>query len=203
MELFDALEPTSPVAVAPLSLGGRVIGLLIADNKFTRAPISPETQEALSAFATTTAIAVEVRKAREQLLTRLAGLPLHRFGEPVQRLEARMLELRRSLESSPREAPPILDFMQRQIESMKSNLEELRQLRETRDVQTKAVPTSRIGALFASAFRAEGFDVEWDDQAAAGQRTGGKRPGSTNARLSSRGTPRTSARPRTAQHSCR
>jgi GAF domain-containing protein/CheY-like chemotaxis protein len=54
-----AFEPASPIVVAPLMARGRPIGLLVADNKFTQAPVSSEDQEALLTFANTAAVAIE------------------------------------------------------------------------------------------------------------------------------------------------
>ena len=53
------LEPTSPVVIVPLSARGQPIGLLVADNKFTLAPISDDDVGALMTFANTAAMAVD------------------------------------------------------------------------------------------------------------------------------------------------
>lgn len=69
-----AFDPAQPIIVAPLLARGAVIGLLIADNKFTASPITPEDTEALLTFANTAAVAIsnaqlyhETRVARERL----------------------------------------------------------------------------------------------------------------------------------------
>ncbi|HBY93816.1 MAG TPA: hypothetical protein DEP84_07565, partial [Chloroflexi bacterium] len=73
-EFVAAFEPAAPLAVAPLVVRGRVIGLLVADNKFTRSPITADDLDALMTFASSTAIAIdntrllhETEEARQQL----------------------------------------------------------------------------------------------------------------------------------------
>jgi len=69
-----AFEPALPLIVAPLIARGEVIGVLVADNKFTQNPITNEDAELLLAFANTAAIAInnfhllrETEVARKQL----------------------------------------------------------------------------------------------------------------------------------------
>lgn len=54
-----ALQPGTDLAVVPLLGRGRAIGMLVADNKFTREPITHELIDSLLAFANTTAGAIE------------------------------------------------------------------------------------------------------------------------------------------------
>ncbi len=70
----EAFEPALPLVVVPLVTRDEVIGLLVADNKFTRSPITPEDIESLLTFANTAAIAIdntqlfhEAKVARERL----------------------------------------------------------------------------------------------------------------------------------------
>lgn len=58
-ELKTAFEPASPLVVAPLRARGQVTGILVADNKFTRAPITDDLIEALLTFVNTAAIAIQ------------------------------------------------------------------------------------------------------------------------------------------------
>ena len=70
----EVFEPALPLIVVPLIAREQVIGLLVADNKFTRSPITSEDIEALLTFANTAAIAIantqlfdEMKVARERL----------------------------------------------------------------------------------------------------------------------------------------
>ncbi|HEV2864644.1 MAG TPA: GAF domain-containing protein [Pyrinomonadaceae bacterium] len=58
-EFLDAFRPTTEVVLIPLLSGEKTIGLLVADNKFTLAPITPEDISALGMFASTAAIAID------------------------------------------------------------------------------------------------------------------------------------------------
>ncbi len=64
--LVSILEPTTEVVLAPLASGDRILGLVVADNKFTKSPITPEIQEALAAFTGTTASVLANLQARRQ-----------------------------------------------------------------------------------------------------------------------------------------
>jgi GAF domain-containing protein len=73
-DFVEAFEPALPLIVAPLVAGGQPIGLLVADNKFTRSPITPEDIESLLTFANTAAVVIdnirlfkETEVARERL----------------------------------------------------------------------------------------------------------------------------------------
>jgi PAS domain S-box-containing protein len=55
----EAFGPALPLVIAPLIARGQTIGLLVADNKFTESPVTPEDEEALLTFANTAAIAIE------------------------------------------------------------------------------------------------------------------------------------------------
>lgn len=58
-EILNTLEPISPVIIAPLVIQNEVIGVVIADNKFTRAPITDEDAALLKTYANTAAIAIQ------------------------------------------------------------------------------------------------------------------------------------------------
>jgi len=55
----EMLQPETDVAIVPLVAREQVIGLLVVDNKFTMAPITHSDIEALLAFASTVAIAID------------------------------------------------------------------------------------------------------------------------------------------------
>lgn len=57
--LHSVFKPTSPMIVAPMIARDRVIGVLVADNKFTEAQVTPADKESLLTFTTTAAIAVD------------------------------------------------------------------------------------------------------------------------------------------------
>jgi len=54
-----AFEPAQPLVVVPLVAREQVIGLLVADNKFTQAPITHADIESLLTFANTAAVAID------------------------------------------------------------------------------------------------------------------------------------------------
>lgn len=56
---IEALEPDFPLVVVPLMARGQPIGLLVADNKFTRSPVTAEDKEALLTFVNTAAVAID------------------------------------------------------------------------------------------------------------------------------------------------
>jgi PAS domain S-box-containing protein len=62
----QAFEPAAPFIIAPLMARDQVIGLLVADNKFTESPITPEDEESLLTFVNTAAIAID----NAELITR-------------------------------------------------------------------------------------------------------------------------------------
>jgi GAF domain-containing protein len=57
-DFVQAFEPALPLIVVPMIVQGRVIGLLVADNKFTHTPITQEDINSLMTFANTAAIAI-------------------------------------------------------------------------------------------------------------------------------------------------
>jgi GAF domain-containing protein/signal transduction histidine kinase len=57
--LHSVFKPASEVIVAPMIARDQVIGVLVADNKFTEAPITQEDKESLLTFTTTAAIAID------------------------------------------------------------------------------------------------------------------------------------------------
>lgn len=75
-DFVTAFEPEFPLAVIPIIARERVLGILVADNKFTRAPITSEDIELLLTFASTAALAIdnvqlfqEAETAREKIRT--------------------------------------------------------------------------------------------------------------------------------------
>jgi len=75
----ETLQPTTPVLAVPLVTHGVVIGMLVADNKFTREPITHEQIDSLLAFANTTAIAIDTHLLLHE--TNLARQKLQSFYE--------------------------------------------------------------------------------------------------------------------------
>lgn len=57
-EFIKAFEPACPLIVVPLIAREMVIGLLVADNKFTRLPVTQEDINSLVTFTNTAAIAI-------------------------------------------------------------------------------------------------------------------------------------------------
>ena len=53
-----ALKVTTPLLAVPLIAGGKVLGMLVVDNKFTQAPITDTDTTALMNYATTAALAM-------------------------------------------------------------------------------------------------------------------------------------------------
>ncbi len=64
-----AFEPAFPLVVVPLIARGEPIGLLVADNKFSRYPITTEDQETLVTFANTAAIAIDNARLYQEAKT--------------------------------------------------------------------------------------------------------------------------------------
>ncbi len=64
-----AFAPAFPLVFAPLLARGQPIGLLVADNKFTHFPITPENEEALMTFVNTAAIAIDNAQTYHQAQT--------------------------------------------------------------------------------------------------------------------------------------
>ena len=54
----EAFRPAGPLVVVPLKAGGRGLGVIVVDNKFTRSEITSHDAEALVTFANTAAIAL-------------------------------------------------------------------------------------------------------------------------------------------------
>lgn len=73
-QFLEAFAPADPLVVVPLVARGRMIGLLVADNKFTRSPITRDDEELLLTFASSAALAIrnfqllsETRDSEERL----------------------------------------------------------------------------------------------------------------------------------------
>ncbi|MEJ2749119.1 MAG: GAF domain-containing protein, partial [Anaerolineae bacterium] len=71
---INIFEPITPLVIAPLMVRDETIGLLVTDNKFTRAPITDGDVELLLTFANTAAVAIdrtrlfhETQAARERI----------------------------------------------------------------------------------------------------------------------------------------
>lgn len=62
----DCFQPDWPLVVVPLLARGQAIGLLVADNKFTKAPITREDEERLLTFANTAAMGIEKNRLLEE-----------------------------------------------------------------------------------------------------------------------------------------
>lgn len=76
---IETFEPDLPFIIVPLLARNQVIGLLVADNKFTHYPITPEDMESLLTFASTAAVAIDnIRLFRE---TEAAQARLRSFYE--------------------------------------------------------------------------------------------------------------------------
>ncbi|MBK8128923.1 MAG: GAF domain-containing protein [bacterium] len=84
LALREVLQPETAVILMPLLVRDRVIGIIAADNRYTRVPISSELIELLAIFAGAAAIAID--KTRLLLETRLAQKRLHAFYEGSQSL---------------------------------------------------------------------------------------------------------------------
>lgn len=61
-EFKEAFCPSSQVIIVPLVVGQRVLGVLVADNKFTRAPVTEDDINFLLTFTNTAAIAIDNHK---------------------------------------------------------------------------------------------------------------------------------------------
>lgn len=64
-----AFEPVSPLIIVPLIVNEQIIGLIVADNKFTRSPITGEDQEALLTYANTAAVAINHARQFQEIHT--------------------------------------------------------------------------------------------------------------------------------------
>ncbi|MEA2603967.1 MAG: hypothetical protein QOF89_4959 [Acidobacteriota bacterium] len=63
---LNAFHVATPLAVAPLTVKGQVIGILVVDNKFTQAPIGDGICNALMTFAATAAVAIDNKRLLDQ-----------------------------------------------------------------------------------------------------------------------------------------
>ncbi|HEX6904536.1 MAG TPA: GAF domain-containing protein [Thermoanaerobaculia bacterium] len=85
-EFLATFRVTTPFAVVPLIVKGQVIGILVADNKFSQAPISDESGNQLMTFAATAAVAIDNRRLFDQ--TRSAANKLLDFYKMSEELIA-------------------------------------------------------------------------------------------------------------------
>ncbi len=65
-EYLTLLQPETDVAVIPLAVRGQTLGIIVADNKFTKAPVTDAVLEDLQTLANTAAIAIEKYRLRFQ-----------------------------------------------------------------------------------------------------------------------------------------
>lgn len=70
----QAFEPDGSFVIVPLAAQEQVIGLLVADNKFTHSPVTDETLNMLMTFANTAAIAIANHRLLESTRAAHAGL---------------------------------------------------------------------------------------------------------------------------------
>ncbi|MEA3335860.1 MAG: GAF domain-containing protein [Chloroflexota bacterium] len=80
----EKFEPQAPLVVVALRSRARVIGLLVADNRFTRDPISNETVQSLISFANTAAIAIDNAKLLDD--TKRQAIQLERVRQGALRV---------------------------------------------------------------------------------------------------------------------
>lgn len=85
-EFGRVFEPSAPLVIVPLEAHNRVIGLLIADNKFTGAPVSAADVKLLVAFANTAAIAYD--KAQHIAELEMLNRAVHAMALPFGRTDA-------------------------------------------------------------------------------------------------------------------
>lgn len=71
-EFVSAFRPAFPLIVVALIARNKSVGLLVADNKFTRAPITEEHILSLLTYANTAAIAIENKRLLQDSQVRLA-----------------------------------------------------------------------------------------------------------------------------------
>lgn len=76
---IEAFAPSTTLVLAPLLVRDHAIGILIADNKFTNAPVTKESLELLLTLVNTAAIAIDKVELFTQ--TRVAQRRLHAFYE--------------------------------------------------------------------------------------------------------------------------
>ena len=84
VSFVEAFEPNLPLVVIPLQTQNKTIGLLVADNKFTQTPITPEDIELLITYANTAAIAIEKTRLLQE--TKVARKRLRSFFKASQSL---------------------------------------------------------------------------------------------------------------------
>lgn len=79
-----SFEPAPPLVVVPLMARGQAIGVLVADNKFTQSPITPEDEESLLTFANTAAVAIDNAQLRYDSARRIKELEhMHQAAEAL------------------------------------------------------------------------------------------------------------------------
>lgn len=83
-EFARIFEPGAPLVVVPVEFRNEVIGLLIADNKFTHCPVSEADLRLLVAFTYTAAIAYD--KARHISELQMLNRAAHSMAQPFSRV---------------------------------------------------------------------------------------------------------------------
>jgi GAF domain-containing protein len=82
-KFMGAFQPVFPLIIVPLVAREKTIGLLVADNKFTNAPITKELTQSLLTYANTAAIAIENRRLYDDLQKKLAQVERTREAASV------------------------------------------------------------------------------------------------------------------------
>lgn len=83
-EFASTFEPSAPCVVIPLKARGQVIGILVADNKFTQIALGEEDVNLLHTFANGTATAIDIRRLLRQAQAELEESErLHRAAEAM------------------------------------------------------------------------------------------------------------------------
>jgi PAS domain S-box-containing protein len=83
-EFARIFDPGTPLVVVPVEFRNEVIGLLVADNKFMGAPISPADVKLLVAFTYTAASAYD--KARHISELQMLNRAVHSMAQPLSRV---------------------------------------------------------------------------------------------------------------------
>ncbi|MCA9955619.1 MAG: GAF domain-containing protein, partial [Anaerolineales bacterium] len=65
-QFVELFQPDWPLVIVPLLARDQAIGLLVADNKFTKSPISREDEERLLTFANTAAMGIEKNRLLQE-----------------------------------------------------------------------------------------------------------------------------------------
>lgn len=105
----EAFEPTLPLIIVPVIARDQVVGVLVADNKFTQSPITPEDEEALLALVSTAAVAIHNTELMARDRQRLRRLEMLSRASNEMMSNLRSLKLEDRLNSIISNAVQILD----------------------------------------------------------------------------------------------